>query len=438
MASTTSTQPPSGATGSGTSGSAGGTTLPTVSAARIKMAATSNLSIPSGTTLEVLTGQNWNTWSGVLCAIFQFLDIDSILTHTTLPSGVDAEDWSPVQKKTTAYLRLHCQPDVYATVESEVNFPSFKHKFDRLKETYGGVGSTAVVNLWIELKQAALDDSSPLAPQLAKLNEIRIKLSNANMGVSDIQYCLILLNTLPQSYEIVVSTLLASGPASALKYSEITARILNEEGRKSGPSTSLNSASARAPIKTGSKNKKKDHSNLMCHYCNKKGHIQPDCRKKKRDDADKKKKEEEGSADSSKKAANAHVLVPTTASIEEVNDNEQLAVGLYSVQSVRWMMDSGATHHMSPFKSDFADYSHCNGSVCLGDKSTVDQVGTGSVIFKTSQGTQLTLTNVLHIPQLKMHFLSTRTLVQKGATVTFAQGSFRSHHKLALHWDGLS
>src|ERR1700677_4057777 len=105
MASNTPTQPPSGASGSGTGGTTGGPTLPAVSAARIKAAASSNLSIPSGTTLDVLSGQNWNAWSGVLCAILQFLDVDSILTHDTCPSGVDAEDWSTIQKKTTAYLR---------------------------------------------------------------------------------------------------------------------------------------------------------------------------------------------------------------------------------------------------------------------------------------------------------------------------------------------
>ena len=67
-----------------------------------------------------------------------------------------------------------------------------------------------------------------------------------------------------------------------------------EEGRKSGPSASLNAA--RAPVKSGKK--KKDHTHLTCHYCNKKGHIQPDCRKKKKDDAEKKKKEDEGSSGS--------------------------------------------------------------------------------------------------------------------------------------------
>ena len=87
-------------------------------------------------------------------------------------------------------------------------------------------------------------------------------------------------------------------------------------------------------------------------------------------------------------------------------------------------MDSGVTHHMSPYKTDFADYALCQGTVRLGDKSTVDQVGMGSIVFNMSQGAQITLTNVLHIPQLKTRFLSTRALVQRGATVLFAQDSF--------------
>lgn len=126
------------------------------------------------------------------------------------------------------------------------------------------------------------------------------------MGVSDVQYCLILLHALPSSYEVVASTLLASGPASSLKHSEITARILNEEGRKSGPLGSLNAARAS----------NQDHSNLTCHYCQKKGHIQRDCHKKKKDKA---KEEEDSSSESGEedsdleKAVNVAVRVPSDA-----------------------------------------------------------------------------------------------------------------------------
>ena len=139
-------------------------TLPTVSAARIKSAASGAFTMPPGTVLAALTGQNWNVWSGTLIAFLQLNEVDPILYHTAVPSGVDSDDWDSVQKKTKAYLRLYCAADVFSIIESDTDFPTFKDKYDRLKDAYGGVGSTAVFNLWIELTQARLDDSSPLLP----------------------------------------------------------------------------------------------------------------------------------------------------------------------------------------------------------------------------------------------------------------------------------
>src|SRR5712671_7805497 len=126
-----------------------------------------------------------------------------------------------------------------------------------------------------------------MAHQLAKINETHVALTNASMGITDNQFCLILLHTLPNSYKVLALTILASGALDKLKHSEIIAQIINEEARRSG--SSLNSAKV-APIKSSS-NKKKDHTNLTCHYCNKKGHIKPDCRKKRKDEKVKKEKE---------------------------------------------------------------------------------------------------------------------------------------------------
>ena len=96
--------------------------------------------------------------------------------------------------------------------------------------------------------------------------------------------------------------------------------------------------------------------------CSKKGHIQLDCQKKKKDEAEKKKKEGEGDSGSGSKVANVHELIPTTASIEEVNESK-LNISLYSAKQMCWMMDSGVMHHMSPYKNDFADYAPCPGAV---------------------------------------------------------------------------
>jgi Pol polyprotein len=141
----------------------------------------------------------------------------------------------------------------------------------------------------------------------------------------------------------------------------------------------------------------------------------------KQDDSPNKKKEE---GSSSSKAANTHILVPTTASIEEVNDD--LTAALYTADAKPcWMMDSGATHHITPCRSDFKDYSLVKGTICLGDKSTVNQIGVGSVIFKSPQGYKITLSNVLHVPAVKTCFMSTHALMQKGALVTFIKRVFQ-------------
>ena len=137
-----------------------------------------------------------------------------------------------------------------------------------------------------------------MASQIAKINEVRVALANMSMGVTDVQYSLILLNALPASYEVLASTILAAGSPNTLKHSKIIAHILNEEGHRSGSSDSSLNAAWATPIKSSSK-KKKDHADLKCHYCNKKGHIKPECCKKK--------KKEEASS-SGNKAANCHGL----------------------------------------------------------------------------------------------------------------------------------
>lgn len=151
-------------------------------------------------------------------------------------------------------------------------------------------------------------------------------LTNASMEIIDIQYSLILLNTLPASYEVLASTILASGSPKTLKHNKIIACIINEKGRQSSSSDlSLNTAYA-APNKSSKGKKKKDHTDLTCHYCNKKGHIKPDCWKKKKDEAEKK-KEEVSLSNNRHKLANSHIQ---EARIMQIDSND-ISVSLYAV-----------------------------------------------------------------------------------------------------------
>ncbi len=256
-------------------------------------------------------------------AILGIHEAQDVLLHNVAPTGVDVIDWGQVAHRVQMLLQLYIRPDLFSVVNNDTLYPTVYNKWVRLGAIHGGEsGSTMVFNQWTLLVDSRIDDTQPLAPQFAKLNEARINLTNIAMGITDNQYALILLRALPASYEALQSILLVSGPAGTLSVEDIVAHAINEEGRRGLNPTSL-SAHNKAPVKSVA-GKKKDHSTLTCHYCQKKGHISPNCHKKKHDEKEKKKPGQASSSDGTK-ATNSHVH--TMASIEEVvSENESVGV----------------------------------------------------------------------------------------------------------------
>src|SRR6266481_4817216 len=388
----------------------------------ISAASTTIFTIPHGIGFKQFEGTDWNMWSRTFMAILGIHEAQDVLRFNVAPTGVDADEWGTTAHRVQMLIQLYVRPDLFSVVNNDTLYPTVYNKWVRLGAIHGGEsGSTMVFNQLTILVDSRIDDTQPLAPQFAKLNEARINLANVAMGITDNQYALILLCALPASYEALQSILLASGPAGTLTAEDIVARAINEEGRRGLNPASL-SAHNKAPIKSMSGNKK-DHSTLTCHYCQKKGHISPNCHKKKRDEKEKKKPGQASSSDGTK-ATNSHVH--TTASIEEVvSDNESVGVALYSSWRERWLVDSGATHHMTPHRSDFVNYTACGGSVRVGDVATTSQVGVGSVVFHTSQGVKISLSNVLHLPGTATRFISEGALADKGALLLKDSGSIK-------------
>src|SRR5712671_574138 len=192
----------------------------------------STFGIPTRIKLEQFDGLDWANWSGIMEAILTLHEAKDLLRFTSAPTNVPTIEWESIQRRVKAYLHLYIKPDVYSLIASGTDLPTFKDKWDKLKDTYSGASSsTTAFNLWRQLTQATLDDSIPMAQQLAKINETHEALSNASMGITNNQFCLILLHTLPNSYEVLASTILASSGPDKLKHSEIIAWILNVEGR---------------------------------------------------------------------------------------------------------------------------------------------------------------------------------------------------------------
>jgi hypothetical protein len=231
------------------------------------------------------------------------------------------KDWDAKQDMVLGILEMYCQKDIWTSVGDDVKFKMCKLKWDELKRIYRGVRSMSSFNTWVALTGTALDEASPMQAQLQKMNDVCITLENNNMKITDLQFCFILIKALSDSYTTVALTILVTGNPLDLSPQKIQDQILNKEGRQSGASASLNKI---ALIKC--KGDKADKGKVKCFYCQKLGHKSPKCCKKKKDMEEKEKKEK-GNNTQSSKSVNVHI---TTASIEEIDNNEDLPVSLYT------------------------------------------------------------------------------------------------------------
>ena len=118
-------------------------------------------------------------------------------------------------------------------------------------------------------------------------------------------------------------------------------------------------------------------SERTCHKCGEKGHIRKDCPFKSLDE---KPKTESTSTPSSTAVptwtpALVHIIALDR---EEISSSETL---LTASSLQEWIIDSGATHNMSPVKDGLTDYLPQCGEVLLGDNTSLPILGTDNLHF---------------------------------------------------------
>ncbi|DAZ93969.1 TPA: hypothetical protein N0F65_008698 [Lagenidium giganteum] len=122
-----------------------------------------------------------------------------------------------------------------------------------------------------------------------------------------------------------------------------------------------------------------------CHLCNKVGHKKSEC-----PDADKK-------------------------------GDRGVAFMASETASSGWLLDSGASSHMTLSRGDFFKYEVLETpiDVTIADGADLKAIGRGSVRFRCGNGTTVKLLETLHIPYLHQRLLSVPKIAQRGLDVRF-------------------
>jgi hypothetical protein len=92
----------------------------------------------------------------------------------------------------------------------------------------------------------------------------------------------------------------------------------------------------------------------------------------------------------------------------------------------RWVLDTGATNHMTGCKSAFSDLDRAiHGTVRFEDGSVVQIEGIGTVLFSGKNGEHRAFTGVYYIPRLTTNIISVGQLDEMGYKTLIDDGVMR-------------
>ena len=110
--------------------------------------------------------------------------------------------------------------------------------------------------------------------------------------------------------------------------------------------------------------------------------------------------------------------IDLTAVISEVN--------LVGSNPKEWWIDTGATRHVCSDKMMFCTFEpiETGEKVFMGNSATSDIKGQCKVVLKMTSGKELTLTNVLYVPEIRKNLVSGSLLNSHGFRLVFEFDKF--------------
>ena len=86
-----------------------------------------------------------------------------------------------------------------------------------------------------------------------------------------------------------------------------------------------------------------------------------------------------------------------------------------SSHETTWVLDSGASHHVTSRRDFFSSYTPGDyGVVKMGNDGFAKVVDTGTICLQTNMGFKLILHQVRHVPDIRLDLISTGTLDDEG------------------------
>jgi hypothetical protein len=355
----------------------------------------------------------------------------ALLGEANKPEKMDDDDWEEMDAKAASAIRLNLSDEVIHNVIDE---EKAKVIWQKLESLYMAKNLTNKLYVKKQLYGLQMEENTDLLEHLNKFNMLNTQLLNFGVKIEEEDKAILLLASLPSSYDHLVTTLLYG--KETLAFEEVTGSLLSHETRRKPVNDQADGLVARFEPKRGrdkfkgkngrgkqfrSKSRsaqgeesRSDAKDVECYYCHKKGHYRRFCRLMKQDLEDK--KNQKGSADSVNVA-------------NDESDDSEVSADLLSVSSGTdslidsWILDSACSYHMCPNRQWFDTFKSCNaGTVLMGNDARCKAIGIGTIKVRMFDGVVRVLTNVRYVPDLKKNLISLGTLDSLGYSYSAKDG----------------
>lgn len=377
-----------------------------------------------------LTADNYTYWKPMMEDHLYCKDFHEPITQKDKPEKKTATEWETENRKTVAMIRKYIDRSLFEHVSTYTNAYELWTKLESLIQKKTPRNKAHLVRRLVKLEYS---DGQNMIEHLNTFKGIVNQLTKTEMKIDDELQTLLLLSSLPESWDTLVVTLSNSAPDGKLSMDSVTDCLLNEESRRRerGLNNQFeanvidNRGRSKNREKGGrekSRGRSKTRTKLSCYYCGKPGHRKFECRFFKRDqqagtihpDIIDSKKKEEGTTTA---------VVATNENFFLVEDENYLNV---ASDDCIWIIDSGASFHVTPHEEFFSSYQKGDfGMVKMGNHVTSKIVGIGEVTLVTDNGSKLMLKEVRHVPDMRLNLISTGKLDDIGMINQFGDGKWK-------------
>ena len=373
--------------------------------------------------IDKLDSSNWMTWKFQIKHLLLAKDLWGLVDGTEVlqddASAQQRADFNKRSQKAFSTMVMSVSSSqlylITSYEEPRRAWTALRNHFER----------DTLVNKLILKKQyfrMEMTEGTSMEAHIKTMKELTDRLAAINAPIAEEDQVVTLLGSLPPSYSTLVTALEAR---DAVTLSYVQQSLIREEQRlkeSNTQHTGLDKVSGigRALIGKYDGQTNKGHRNKkVCYLCGEIGHFRKDCPKNLHQKLSKPKH----------KGKSACLVSQGESCSDTESDEKVFGVSSQSHNPNVWIVDSGASSHMTQRKELLVNYEEFDKpqKVSMGDGHMVEACGKGDIqftmTFEKDRSKRVTMQNALYVPKLTCSLFSVRATVMKGNTVKFENGS---------------